>query len=353
MNHGSPGGTDFQALFHGAPAGYLVAHADGVIIEANDTICAWTGRSRDELFGASLLELMPAGDRFMFRSHATPTLDATGGLTELSVEILGPGGTRKPVLLSISRSPAPPAPADQSAQADQSAAATDRIILFAVPERRLYERELAHALRKLEETEAERTQLLEDARHRATHDELTGLPNRRLLEERIDAALQQAGAAATRTGLLFCDVNGFKHVNDTLGHAAGDTVLQNIAGRLRNAIRTADTAARYSGDEFVVVVPGLGDPAELDVVAGRIHASLEEAMTVEGETMRVSLSVGRAISPVVLPLNSGLRQDLARRLLAEADLDMYRVKKRIRRRGETRTRTAHQQDAGRPATTSQ
>lgn len=90
---------------------------------------------------------------------------------------------------------------------------------------RRYERELASAHRQLEDAEADRAKLLQEARHRALHDPLTGLPNRRHLEESLLASLARAGEQRNRVGVLFCDVNNFKQVNDTLGHAAGDQPL--------------------------------------------------------------------------------------------------------------------------------
>ncbi|WCI08183.1 GGDEF domain-containing protein [Arthrobacter sp. OVS8] len=132
----------------------------------------------------------------------------------------------------------------------------DLMIFFAAPERRRYERELASAHRQLEDAEAERALLLQEAHHRALHDPLTGLPNRRQLEESLLAALARAGEQRHRVGVLFCDVNNFKNVNDTLGHAAGDRVLEHVARMLAQAVRDADTVTRYSGDEFVVLIPG-------------------------------------------------------------------------------------------------
>lgn len=310
--------VDYGQLFHRAPAGYIVAGADGMILAANATMCAWAGVADGGLDGTRLLDLMPAGDRLMYRTHAGPKLERDGHLGELSVELLGPDGQRRPVLLSITRTVDGPEP-------------RDLMIFFAAPERRRYERELASAHRQLEDAEAERALLLQEAHHRALHDPLTGLPNRRQLEESLLAALARAGEQRHRVGVLFCDVNNFKNVNDTLGHAAGDRVLEHVARMLSDAVRESDTVSRYSGDEFVVLMPRLEDPAELEAVAGRVRNSLAGAVTVAATELRLGMSVGAAETAVPANADAAGHQELASALLIAADHDMYRVKTEMRR----------------------
>jgi diguanylate cyclase (GGDEF)-like protein/PAS domain S-box-containing protein len=311
MSHVSPPAVDYGQLFHQAPAGYVVAGADGTILAANATMCAWTGV--DALDGTRLLDLLPAGDRLMYRTHAGPKLERDGHLAELSIELLGPDGQRKPVLLSVTRTPNGGEP-------------RDLMIFFAAPERRRYERELASAHRKLEDAEAERAKLLQEARHRAAHDPLTGLPNRRRLQDSLLAALARAGEQRHRVGLLFCDINNFKQVNDTLGHAAGDQVLEHVARMLTGAVRGADTVTRYSGDEFVVLIPGLEHPGVLESVAGRVRDCLAAPVTIEGTELRLSMSVGLAETAVPADADGTRHRDLAKALLSGADQDMYRLK---------------------------
>lgn len=305
--------VDYGQLFHQAPAGYVMAATDGTILAANATLCAWTGAEAGVLAGTRVLDLMPAGDRLMYRTHAGPKLERDGHLAELSIEILGPDGQRRPVLLSVTRT------------AD-GAEPRDLMIFFAAPERRRYERELASAHRQLEDAEAERAKLLREAHHRALHDPLTGLPNRRQLQETLLAALARAGEQRIRVGVLFCDVNNFKQVNDTLGHAAGDQVLEHVARMLAGAVRGADTVTRYSGDEFVVLIPWLEHAGELDAVAGRVRDCVTEAITVAGTELRLGMSVGRAETAVPEHAGAAEYEELAKALLIAADQDMYRVK---------------------------
>ena len=131
-------------------------------------------------------------------------------------------------------------------------------------------------------------------------DPLTGLPNRRRLEEQVEALLLDARLAGTALALLFVDLNGFKTVNDRLGHAAGDEVLVAMAGRLRQRLRRGDLLARLGGDEFLVVLPGL-DPATAADEAARVAAGLAAAVAgpvVLGEhRATVGASVGVSTSP--------------------------------------------------------
>lgn len=320
MSRGTTAAVDYGKLFHQAPAGYIVAGTDGTILAANATMCAWAGVATGGLDGTLLLDLMPAGDRLMYRTHAGPKLERDGHLAELSIEIVGSDGQRRPVLLSITRT------ADGTEP-------RDLMIFFAAPERRRYERELASAHRQLEDAEADRAKLLREAHHRALHDPLTGLPNRRRLEEGLLAALARAGEQRNRVGLLFCDVNDFKQVNDTLGHAAGDQVLVHVARMLSRSVRDADTVTRYSGDEFVVLIPRLEHPAELDAVASRVRSCLEDAVTVAGTELRLGMSVGGAESAVPADAGAAEHQELAKALLIAADQDMYRAKTEMRRSG--------------------
>jgi diguanylate cyclase (GGDEF)-like protein len=157
-------------------------------------------------------------------------------------------------------------------------------------------------------------------RHVAYHDELTGLPNRTLLLDRFNQAVTQGARQGRRVALLFLDLDGFKNVNDELGHAAGDQLLQQVAGRLTACIRAGDTACRYGGDEFVIMLPEVDGPESAATVAGKIRTHLAAPYAVEGGTIAVSASIGTAIYPV-----DG--QDYGA-LMEQSDIGMYRAKTR-------------------------
>jgi len=172
--------------------------------------------------------------------------------------------------------------------------------------------------------------LLEDARRQALHDPLTGLPNRALLEDRLETALAQAARSGRQVGLLFCDVNRFKRINDGLGHGAGDSVLRHIAAQLQAAVSGADSVARYSGDEFVVLLPNVADDSEVDQVAAKIRARLAEPVDVDGRKVFLDVAIGSTVGGVDAGDQAGSHAESGRRLVAKADFEMYRAKARSR-----------------------
>ena len=130
-------------------------------------------------------------------------------------------------------------------------------------------------------TALQKARLLATVRHQATHDALTGLPNRTLFLDRLEQALPEAAEGA-HLGVLFCDLDRFKQVNDTLGHAAGDELLRQVSARLRAAVRPADTVGRLSGDEFAIILPGLVEPADARRLADRVTDCFAEPFRLDG-----------------------------------------------------------------------
>ncbi|MCW2576999.1 MAG: hypothetical protein JWR66_3029 [Modestobacter sp.] len=149
-------------------------------------------------------------------------------------------------------------------------------------------------------------------REAALHDPLTGLPNRSLLLDRIGQVLTTQRRSGTPAALIYCDLDGFKHVDDTAGHAAGDAALLHAATALRSAVRTGDTIARLGGDEFAVLCPGLQTAEETCAVIDRIHTALAAGAT------PLQCSAGFALTGA---------SDTAEVLLARADGQMYAVKR--------------------------
>jgi diguanylate cyclase (GGDEF)-like protein len=154
----------------------------------------------------------------------------------------------------------------------------------------------------------------------ALHDPLTGLPNRTLLEDRLAMAVAGQRRSGSVLAVLFCDLDRFKLVNDSLGHDSGDAVLLVIAERLQRAVRATDTVSRLGGDEFVVLCPDLKGEAELIEVVERLLAVLSEPMEVAGHEVVVSGSVGVSV------VQGGSAPTSLADLVREADAAMYRAK---------------------------
>jgi diguanylate cyclase (GGDEF)-like protein len=148
----------------------------------------------------------------------------------------------------------------------------------------------------------------------ALHDNLTKLPNRVLLEDRLDRAIQSANRENSRFALMFMDLDGFKTVNDAYGHHIGDLLLVEVAQRIGLNVRSQDTIARVGGDEFVLLA-GVAEPADAATLADKVLRVIQEPFQVADRLLRISTSIGIAIYP-----GDGARQD---DLLTNADAAMY------------------------------
>lgn len=163
-----------------------------------------------------------------------------------------------------------------------------------------------------------RRQAEDHIRHLATRDALTGLPNRMLLSDRFSQMIAQAKRQGAQLAVLFIDLDGFKQVNDSLGHAAGDELLKEAARRLETAVRAGDTVARVSGDEFVIILGNLEQSDSAALVAQKIVEVLREPVQLAGKPVSVTASVGISLYPA-----DGHN---AEALLGAADAAMYRAK---------------------------
>ncbi|MFI7547328.1 EAL domain-containing protein [Actinoplanes sp. NPDC049599] len=162
------------------------------------------------------------------------------------------------------------------------------------------------------------SELQEQLVHEAYHDALTGLVSRALFRERVlEALARETAGAGVGVAVLMLDLDGFKEVNDSLGHAAGDALLVQVAARLRGAVREGDTVARFGGDEFGVVIESTTARADAEAVAERIGAALQEPVHLGGRQLRVAGSIGLACGADAADIDQ---------LLRNADLAMYRAK---------------------------
>ncbi len=171
---------------------------------------------------------------------------------------------------------------------------------------------LEHQLDEAREQEA-------SALHIACHDALTGLPNRVLFNDRLQHGLAQANRHGWKLALMFVDLNDFKIINDTHGHAVGDAVLQTIAARLKDNTRNDDTVSRHGGDEFLYLLMEVQEDGDIALVAEKIIRAIQEPCDANAGRLTISASVGIAIFP-----RDGTTADA---LLKSADQAMYRAKR--------------------------
>jgi len=161
-------------------------------------------------------------------------------------------------------------------------------------------------------------QLDAQIRHLAFHDPLTDLPNRRFLRQYMDGVLQKTRGTGRQSAILFLDLDRFKSINDTLGHAAGDQLLKDASGRIRSCLRSGDRVARVGGDEFICVIPELKDEQEAAETARRIIERLSIPFQVHGHELYITTSIGISMFPY--------HGDDIETLIANADTAMYRAK---------------------------
>jgi diguanylate cyclase len=182
--------------------------------------------------------------------------------------------------------------------------------------------------------------LEDDLRHQAFHDHLTGLANRALLHDRVAHALSALARSPGTLALLFCDLDGFKTINDSLGHHVGDELLVAVGSRLASIVRPGDTVARLGGDEFAILMANVNDPADALTMADRVISVLRRPIKVGDRWITISASVGVSFST---------DSKTVERLLSEADVAMYEAKSRGKDRFELfeeamRTSIVHQMD---------
>ena len=182
--------------------------------------------------------------------------------------------------------------------------------------------ELAAANLRLREEILERQHAQEQLSHCANHDALTGLPNRRLLMDRLAQAMILTKRHRDRLAIMFIDLDCFKQINDRLGHRVGDLSLQAVAERLRNALREVDTIARVGGDEFVLVLPHMASDDAVTETAQKILAALSAPYLIDAVPLVLTPSIGISIFP-----KDGIDEET---LISRSDAAMYRAKQRGR-----------------------
>ena len=252
--------ADYRHLFEQANDAILIIDPDGeVVLDVNDRACALYGLARDAFVGANMTAL--ARESSAGAHHIRATLDGRASYEFESVHLRADG-----------------APFDVAITATPITFGGRAAVLS-------FNRDITA-----------RARAEEALRHQARHDSLTDLPNRTLLNERLDEALAVAACGGHDVALLLMDIDRFKEVNDTFGHHMGDLLLQRVARRLSGAIRASDTVARLGGDEFAVLLPTT-DTAGAEAVARALLAVLDAPVELEGQALHVGASIGVALAP--------------------------------------------------------
>ncbi len=284
----------FRTTFDNDPAGLAVLSPAGRALQVNPALCRMVRRNKQELLGLpELLSLAAADDRAAFADLARQALDGSGETLTTERQLVLLDGKALWVLITVTELPG---------------AQEDRCLLLQVED---------IADRKAAELQLAR---------QALYDSLTDLPNRVVLLDRTTRALARLARRLDDdiVAMLFCDLDGFKAVNDAHGHAAGDALLVEVARRLAGVMRPTDTVARFGGDEFVVLCDRLGSEDEGRLIADRLEQVVSAPLNVDGAELRVTTSIGIAF---------GSAQDSAEALVRSADTAMYEAKRRHRRFG--------------------
>jgi diguanylate cyclase (GGDEF)-like protein len=209
-------------------------------------------------------------------------------------------------------------------------------LVLALSLRRRANRAFARAYAQVVAEVNERKRLTEQLRHQAFHDPLTGLPNRALLHDRLELALTRTARHGGRLAVLLLDLDGFKTVNDTLGHAVGDQLLRLVAERLQAKVRAEDTVARQGGDEFVVLAEHLNSAGEATILAERLLDAITVPIPLAGRTLHINASIGITTSSAYATVTgtataptgaTGSAEVQADELLGDADVAMYLAKR--------------------------
>jgi diguanylate cyclase (GGDEF)-like protein/PAS domain S-box-containing protein len=285
--------ADRRSAFANAPMGVALTTPAGILVDANPALTAMLGRTAEDLYGCSVLDLV-ASDAADAAQEAHARIGVGRRPMRLETRLVRADGTDLPVQVTASLVP----------ESADGQAAHLVLIVEDITERKALEAQLVH---------------------RSLHDQLTGLPNRFLFQDRLRHALNRGRRENTPTCVLIIDLDGFKVINDELGHPMGDAVLVAFADRLRSVLRASDTAARLGGDEFSIVCENT-DSSDAEVLAERLRSVVTEPLSLRGQEVPVGISIGIGSAP------GGEEPEVVyERVVREADDAMY-ADKAVRRR---------------------
>ncbi|MEB3210754.1 MAG: CHASE2 domain-containing protein [Leptolyngbyaceae bacterium] len=274
-------------------------------IVLNEAYCRFIGHPIEELIGKNEREFLPP-----HQAHALQLQDEAAFFDEMEAEsedeFTSPIGHT--YVISTKR----------SLHKDSAGNRFLVGVIHDITQRKRMEDELRRTAAELVQSNAELRQTGARFREMAYHDPLTGLPNRKLFQERLIQSIEWAEYNDQLIALLFIDLDGFKLINDTKGHVIGDLLLKAVAKRLSGSLRSSDTVARLGGDEFVVLLPAIPSKQKTGQVAQKLLSTLSETFVLQDETIFVTASIGISMYP--------FDGDSLESLIVEADQAMYRAK---------------------------
>jgi diguanylate cyclase (GGDEF)-like protein/PAS domain S-box-containing protein len=298
----------YRGLLEAAPDAMVVVNQAGEIVLLNVQAEKQFGYRRDELLGQRVTNIIPEG--FAARLIADDLRSAADALAQqigTGIELIArrKDGSEFPIEIMLS-------PLDSAEGTLVTAAIRDITV------RNEAEEHLAQKVDELSRSVSAARAMSLEMVHAAQHDFLTGLPNRMLLNDRISQAIVLAPRHSQQVAVLFLDLDGFKHINDSLGHSVGDKLLQSIATRLVGCVRLSDTVSRQGGDEFVVLLSEAEQWEDVDTVARRILQAVAEVHLVDKRDLHITASIGISIYP-----DDGGDSET---LIKNADTAMYQAK---------------------------
>lgn len=279
--------TRFRATFDQAAIGMARVEPKGRFLQVNQKMCDMLGYSREELLAMTAFDIVLPEERNAYAGERAQLISGEFASYSREMRYVRKDG----VLLWVNR----------TVSLVRDAAGLP-----------------LYFIRVMEDI-TERKHLQQELQHLAHHDSLTRLPNRKIFYDRLEHALGQARRRDWNTGVMFIDLDGFKVVNDTLGHGVGDQLLQQVSARLTQCVRADDTLGRLGGDEFAVILSEFTRKQDGGLVARKIIDALAKPFQIDGREVRITASIGIAICP---PDSSD-----AGVLLSNADAAMYAAKK--------------------------
>lgn len=279
-----------------SPVGVLLLDQQSRFSYLNQTVTTWLGRDRQEFIDKTLDDVnplvMPRETTQLIAEKIKTAVQTGAAIAGKEIEIIKQDGDLMPVVFSV---------AGVKSETGDILGGIIHIVDI-----------------------TERVRVEESLKHMATHDALTGLPNRRLFNDRIELEMAHARRNQQKLGLMYFDLDDFKRVNDTFGHSVGDHLLQLVGNRLANLLRESDTVARMGGDEFILLSPEMMNKQDAAPIAKRVMEALRRPFEFDGHSVRVSTSLGIAVFP-----DDGEDVDT---LMKHADMAMYRSKEQGRDR---------------------